>query len=227
MPITVDQFTDTTLTGDGVFDVMMRSVDAHLQQEYSKSRIRGTEYSTVYLGSLQTTMERALQLLLSKDKTDLENQLITAQIAKVNAEKLKVDAEILLLQQQEKNAIQEELVLKAQKCKLDAEFDLLVCQKGKCDAETALLNQKTVTEAAQTGAAGVEADSMVGRQKELYRTQAEGFTRDAEQRVAKIMVDTWNVRRTTDEGTIADATNKLDDASIGRAIDKLLTGINA
>jgi hypothetical protein len=61
----------------------------------------------------------------------------------------------------------------------------------------------------------------------LYKAQADGFVRDAEQKAAKIMADTWNVRRTTDEAVVADGTNKLSDANIGKAIGKLLTGINA
>jgi hypothetical protein len=41
------------------------------------------------------------------------------------------------------------------------------------------------------------------------------------------MVDTWNVRRTTDEGTVADSVNNLNDAAVGRAVNKLLAGVNA
>lgn len=41
------------------------------------------------------------------------------------------------------------------------------------------------------------------------------------------MVDSWNVRRTTDEATVADGTNLLNDATIGRTIAKLLAGVGA
>ena len=41
------------------------------------------------------------------------------------------------------------------------------------------------------------------------------------------MADTWNVRRTTDDGTVADTTNMLNDATIGRAINKMLSGVGA
>jgi hypothetical protein len=70
-------------------------------------------------------------------------------------------------------------------------------------------------------------DSVVGRQKALYQAQTDGFTRDAEQKAAKLLVDTWSVRRTTDEGTVADGTNMLNDATVGRAITKLLDGVGA
>ena len=90
-----------------------------------------------------------------------------------------------------------------------------------------MLTQKLATEKAQTVALGVDADSVLGRQKALYLAQTTGFTRDAEQKVAKVMVDTWNVRRTTDEGTVADGTNMLSDAIVGRAVNKMLAGVGA
>ena len=66
---------------------------------------------------------------------------------------------------------------------------------------------------------------MVGKQKNLYTAQTNGYLRDSEQRAAKLLADTWVARRTTDEGTIADGTNLLNDATIGLAITKLLEGV--
>lgn len=220
MPLTINDLTLATLDGTGAFDVLMRANKAHLESEYQKNRIKGPEYSTVYLGSLESVMQTALQFLLNKDKADLEAQLIQAQIEKVNAE-------IDLVKQQTANAAIEAEVLRAQKCKLDAEFDVLLQSKLKTAAEMTLLAQKTQTEKAQTVAMGVDADSVIGRQKELYNAQTTGYTRDAEQKTAKLMVDSWNVRRTTDEGTVADATNMLHDAAVGRAVNKLLAGVGA
>lgn len=220
MPLTVNDLTLATLDGTGVFDVLMRANKAHLESEYQKNRIKGPEYATVYLGSLESVMQTSLQFLLNKDKSDLEAQLIQAQIEKVNAE-------INLVKQQTANAVIEAEVLRAQKCKLDAEFDVLLQSKLKTAAEVTLLAQKTQTEKAQTVAMGVDADSVIGRQKALYAAQATGFERDAEQKVAKLMIDSWNVRRTTDEGTVADGTNMLYDPAVGRAVNKLLAGVGA
>lgn len=220
MPLTVNDLTLATLDGTGVFDVLMRANKAHLESEYQKNRIKGPEYATVYLGSLESVMQTSLQFLLNKDKSDLEAQLIQAQIEKVNAE-------IDLVKQQTANAVIEAEVLRAQKCKLDAEFDVLLQSKLKTAAEVTLLAQKTQTEKAQTVAMGVDADSVIGRQKDLYQAQTAGFERDAEQKVAKLMIDSWNVRRTTDEGTVADGTNMLYDPAVGRAVNKLLAGVGA
>lgn len=232
--ITINDLTLTTLDGTGVFDVLMRATKAHLDSEYNQNRIRGPEYSTVYLGSLESVMRTALDFLLQKQKIALEAQLLEQQVIlagvevlKANAAVLQIEAQTKLVDQQTLNAVKEGVVLDKQACKLNAEYDLLLLQKDRTSAETALLTQKIATEKAQTTSIGVDADSILGRQKALYLAQTTGFTRDAEQKVAKLMADTWNVRRTTDEGTVADGTNMLNDATVGRAITKMLQGIGA
>jgi hypothetical protein len=211
--IAVTDLTQATLEGSGAFDVLMRANKAHLEAEFNKDRIKGAEYATVYLGSLTQVMQTALLFLLSKEKVRLENELLEKQA--------------LLVTEQTANAVLEGKVLVAQECKLRAEYDLILASILKANQETALLSQKVASERAQTTALGVDDNSVLGKQKILYQAQTDGFKRDAEQKAAKLMADTWNVRRTTDEGTVADGTNLLNDASVGRAISKLLTGIGA
>lgn len=379
--LTIDDLTQATLAGTGVFDVLMKANKAHLDDEFKKGRLTGPEYSTVYLGSLTAVMNTALQFLLQKDKNKLEallleQQIILAKVAvdkaavdlqlaqaelttipyklalaqaqtelvqqqvlntraeldiivangkKIPAEiaqteqqtrnlvtqnaqiiaqtdsiraqtaqlavqtklidqqveeskakvlnlaveKLKSEAEVRVLDQnvlnsqqqvlltknqvrltdqqvlasvqetylteqrvrltaqQVLNGVVENTVLVAQECKIRAEYDLTLKTVTKTQQEIDLLAQKTASEKAQTTAGGVDPNSVLGRQMALYGAQADGFKRDAEQKGAKILIDTWNVRRTTDDGTVADGTNKLYDASIGRAVDKLLTGMGA
>lgn len=191
MAITVDDLTTTVLDGTGIFDVLMRANKAHLEAEFNKNRIKGSEYATVYLGSLEAVMTASMTFLLQRDKNNKEVEILAAQLA--------------LLTQQALNATIEATVLTAQKLKLDAEI--------------ALLKQKTITEAAQI--------ALLDKQKELYDAQANGFKRDAEQKAAKIMVDTWNVRRTTNDATGVNNENNLTDHHIGEAVAKLLTGIGS
>lgn len=212
-PITVDDLTQATLQGTGVFDVLMRANKAHLEAEFAKGRIKGSEYSTVYLGAVTQVMQTALQFVLAREEARLKNELLEKQA--------------LLVVQQTANAVLEGAVLVAQECKLRAEFDLTTASILKTNQETALLSQKVATERAQVTALGVDDNSVLGKQKTLYQAQTDGFKRDAEQKAAKLMADTWNVRRTTDEATVADGTNQLNDAAVGRAIGKLLTGIGA
>lgn len=207
--LTIAELTQATLAGSGAFDVLMRANKVHLEEEFKAGRIRGPEYATVYLGSLEAVMRTALEFLAQSRQSTL------------------IDQQVTNLQAQALNIPKEGLVLTAQKCKLDAEFDLLVVEKTKALSENDLLGKKILTETAQTTALGVDENSVIGKQKALYAAQTSGFARDAEQKAAKLMTDTWNVRRTTDEATVADNTNLLNDVAIGRAITKLLAGVGA
>lgn len=211
--LTIAELTEKSLTGTGSFDVLMAAMVPHLEKEFTAGRIRGPEYSTVYLGALQQTMQTALAFLLQKRKNDLEAQLVEKQIE--------------LVTQQTANAVLEGTVLVAQECKLRAEYDLTVANITKTAQETILLTQKVATEKAQTQSVGVDEDSVVGKQKALYAAQTKGFTDDAINKATKAVLDTWSVRRTTDEGTVADDTNKLSDANIGAFVQKLKDSIGA
>lgn len=235
------ELTTTSVDGGGAIDVLLRTVKAHLDVQFKEGRLKGPEYATVYLGSMELAIQSGLTFLLNQRKNDLEAQLLqkqidlaTKQIEKTEAEILTVAAQTALISQQRTNLLAEALniplqgtVLVATECKLRAEFDLITQQTTKTSGEISLLAQKTATERAQTQTVGVDADSVVGKQKALYQAQTSGFQRDAEQKAAKVLVDTWSVRRTTDEATAANATNKLDDATVGRVINSLLTGVGA
>lgn len=211
--LAITHLSTSTVTGTGVFDLLMKANKAHLEEEFRGGRIKGAEYATVYLGSLEAVLNASVQFVLQREKA-LADVALTKQ-------------QTLLAAQQTANAVIEGTVLTAQQCKLTAEYDVLMLTKLKTTQETSLLLWKTNTEMAQTVAAGVDDNSVVGKQKLLYAAQTTGFTRDAEQKAAKLMVDSWNVRRTTDEATVADATNMLNDVAVGRAVNKLLSGVGA
>lgn len=246
--IPLTDLTEGKFNGNGVVDKLMQSVHSFIEHESNEGRITGPEYAKVCLGLIEQTLNAGVTFLLQQQKAALEAKLIEAQIrladkqveiAEVElqiklAELPKVQAEITLLNaqaalvgQQKINAEQELLNLKAQECKLKAEYDHILAQVQKTAEEKNLLAQKVLTEKAQVTSMGVDEDSVIGRQKVLYLAQKEGFLRDAEQKAAKLLADTWNVRRTTDEATQVNTTNKLDDATVGRAVEKMLTGVGA
>jgi len=105
-------------------------------------------------------------------------------------------------------------------------------QIEKLNAEIGLLRQKTVTELSQTDNDipaglgfnnGTLVDGTVAKQKELYAAQTTGFTRDAEQKILKAFLDTWAVRRTTDEGTTTPG--NINDSAINAIAGKAAAGI--
>ena len=226
-PIELEQLAAGSVEGSGAFDVLMRATRDHLDVEWARGRIKGPEYATVYLGSVQQVLNTAMQFLLAKNTANMDAALKQKQMDLLDAQRLQVQAETLLTEQKTANAVLEGKVLAAQECKLKAEYDLTMLMKAKTTAETALLEQKNLTEKAQTQAMGVDENSILGRQKLLFKAQTDGFQRDAEQKAAKLMVDSWNARRMTDDQTKATDINQLTDPFIGRAVSKLLAGVNA
>ena len=128
--ISIDQVTTTDVNENGVFDVLMRSVDSHLDKQYTSGRIKGTEYATVYLGALQTVLQQAIAFVLSEEKTEKEIELLEGQIDLVNQQVLTEKENTILVGEQHR--------------KVAYETDYLL------PAQVALINQQTLTETQQT-----------------------------------------------------------------------------
>lgn len=169
--VDITNLTHATIDGNGVFDVLMRTVNAHLQKEWTANRLKGTEYSTVYLGALESTMNTSLQFLLAKDKLNaelaiLEQQLvnlkdelltnaqqrsnlvteqarIAAQTAQINAETLNVPKQGLLIDAQKDTQLQ-------QKLNLADELLTAAQQRTNLSSENQAIIAKTANTAQQT-----------------------------------------------------------------------------
>lgn len=239
--ITLADLTEATVGGAGAFDTLMRSMVGHLELEFNKGRLRGADYANVYLNALTPVLQNAVVFLLQKDEAANKASLVDAQVrltevqillAEAELERELINKELIQAQVNKLNAetinVQQQLLnLKAEECVLKSQYDINLSQNLQVIAQTSLVNQKVATEKAQTSAVGIEPDSVIGKQIKLYTAQADGFKRDAEQKAAKVMIDSWNVRRTTDVGTVADATNQLSDPNVGRAVTALLGGVGA
>lgn len=64
------------VTGNGVFDDMMETLNQHIDAQYQLGRITGSDYSTVYLGAMQSaiaeSMRFVLQQQIAEKQTDSE-----------------------------------------------------------------------------------------------------------------------------------------------------------
>ena len=110
---------------------------------------------------------------------------------------------------------------------LPAQLSNTIAQTSSTNAQTDLYEQKTITEAAQTTSTPVSG-SVMGVQNALMVKQTQNYERDAEQKAARIMIDTWNVRRNQDPN-LADTlvANRLQEQDIGIAVGALLSGLSA
>lgn len=52
--------------GTGVFDELIKAINGNIQVQYDSGRIKGGEYATVYLGSMQAAISEAMKYMLSK-----------------------------------------------------------------------------------------------------------------------------------------------------------------
>jgi len=120
--VDITDLTHASVEGNGVFDVLMRAVNAHLQKEWSANRLKGTEYSTVYLGALESTMNASLQFLLARDKTNAELDILKQQLVNLKVE--------------EANAIKQGVVLTNQAAQIAAQTSLTTKQELQVVAET-------------------------------------------------------------------------------------------
>jgi len=153
--LTTDVVTEGCVDGNGIYDVFMKAHMDAIHQEYAKQRIKGSEYSKVYLGGMQAAMQSAVGYALGRDKAAAEAEL--AKYAVVKAQ-----ADILLLGEQI--------------CKTQKEIELLEMQKNLFTAQTWAEIAKTTPSIAEfmqeltgttpilDGPATVHEDSTIGAQ---------------------------------------------------------------
>lgn len=251
----MEDLTTLELQGTGLWDKMLRNMRVQLNEQFDKNRITGPTYGQVYAATYESTLQAAISLLLAKERQALEfkqlglqNDLTQAQIDQIHDQMQKTPYEIEQIQAQTAN-VQKDTELKdyqlttlypAQLDQTNKQIELLEAQVEvqkeqlelvreqveQAKAQTEYYAQKTITEKAQTDSTVIGAGSVIDVQVDLMNAQKDGYKRNAEQQAAQILSNTWNVRRQTDEDTSANSTNLLDDATVGKAIQKLLAGID-
>ena len=64
------------VTGTGVLDDMMETVNAHLAAQFNLGRITGSDYATVYLTAMQATLQQAVAYTIGTQKGNAEESLL-------------------------------------------------------------------------------------------------------------------------------------------------------
>lgn len=77
--IVITDITTGAVNGTGIFDKLMASVKTHIQEEYDNGRIKGPEYSQVYLGALQSVLSQSVQYALQEKQTEAQVDLLVEQ----------------------------------------------------------------------------------------------------------------------------------------------------
>jgi len=108
--IELSNLTDSTNAdnGTGVFDKLIQSVEHHIESQYKAGRITGNDYSSVYMGSMQSVLSESVKFLLSEQQVEKEVDLLSEQII---SEQKKNEAGGLIDLEKKKNQEQIDLII--------------------------------------------------------------------------------------------------------------------
>lgn len=198
------------VTGDGIFDKLMTSVNTQIDSQYKLTRIKGAEYASVYLGAMQTCISEAVKFLLAKDAAEWDMALKEAQLA-IYQQELSLK---LAMQPHEIEKILAEI------SKLSADTQLSGVQKAEVLAGTTRSNNESTADIALKGAQ----TTLVGKQglsedkkALLIVRQTAGFDDDAKQKLLKQALDSWAVAY-----SVAKDANSIPDSIKVNPIDSIM-----
>jgi hypothetical protein len=283
--IDINSITTGSVTGTGIFDKLMASVEDHIDYQFKKQRIKSSDYATVYLGALTAVLGQSVQYELGRHqaaaqadltlkqievetarvaKLNKDKDLVTQQISNLTAEKLRLEADTLnipkqgsLLDKQILKTVQDTALVvlqgalsDSQNTKTQKESLLVAAQAAKIAKDDALVTQQKLNleeeklnlaaqrsllniQVTKTGLEGnlltakknseVKQLDIMTAQVALYTAQKDGFARDAEQKLARLMVQAHTVKLSTDTNNTIPS--KLDDGSINAVIGQAKVGI--
>ncbi len=182
--ITIPELTSVALKGSGVFDQLMQSVELRLQQEYNKGRIKGADYSKVYLGAMDSVMQQSLAFVMGKQTADKQADLLSAQAANellqadlITEQVTKMQSEIALIDQKLTNSIIEGANLTKIGLKLESDKALVDSQILKIDQENLLVIQQKL-KITQDIAIGVVQEANIVQDTAVKLSQVSKLTQD-------------------------------------------------
>lgn len=193
VPLTIADLTRGAVSGDGAFDKIMSTIDVRLTREYEKNRIKGSDYSKVYLGAMEAAMQQSIAFLLGKDKAANEAALIAAQVELTEAQVRKTEEEIKLVTQQIAKVQAEIALIENNATKVAEEINLLKAQTSKTYAEVNLLGT-------QNSNLGKEGNILDYRLSTLLPSENSKLTAEAALITAQKETETAKTASTTVDG---------------------------
>lgn len=228
--------TAATLEGSGTFDTIMRAINAHLKNEFDKSRITGAEYAKVYLGSMEAALGNSVQFLLQRDQSywtavraQYEARIAEARLVQARVELATAKVQLAAIQY---TALTQEATYALTKMKLASESIQYCTVKYNLDEmmpiQKELLSYQMSAQRAQTHDTQTDGVTpivgLIGKQKDLYTQQITSYQRDSEVKAAKLFTDAWITMKTIDEGLLP-PTN-FNNASLDLILGDLKTNNN-
>lgn len=221
----IDGLTDVSLTGSGVLDKFLQLQRLVLDREFNDGRIHGKEYADSFIATYTINMELAIKFLLEKEKQFYEIELIEANINNSKKdlelkeyELTKIKPQELAIKASQLAIAEKELLLKAKQLEL-AEYELihkLPAEVAGILANNELVNQKKITEKAQTDSSVIGPDSVIDWNIKVLDAQVKGIDQEAKQKIMRMLIDTWTTRVNNDSAEAEPA--GLGDSVIASAV---------
>lgn len=162
------------------------------------------------LARLQATKIPAeVELIQSEIASKAKQNLILEREYELKVGELDLQGKNLLLAGAELDLRREELKVKASQVKAQ-------------DAQADLYQQKVITERAQVDGTVVNENSVIDLSNQVLKAQVKGYAYDAQNRLAKLMVDVFSVTYQNGDRDV-NSTNKLTDIEMGKVMNKMFS----
>ena len=196
MAITIEDVTTGVLAGTGAFDKMMATINVNLTEQFENGRITGAEFATVYLGSLQSALEQAIQFLSVQSNVEISESQSAQDLAIKQTQQELTEQQVLtefqntILVRQKAitewaNTLKESIADTFETSATILPGGLAAAQLAKSIAESTLLVNKTLTEA--------QATISETNKGNLYLFQTNSFKHKSAHDVLRVYADLWNI----------------------------------
>lgn len=93
-PTTIANLTQGAVGGEGIFDKIMQSVNAHVQSQYYAGIIGKSEIAAVYIAAIQAALAQSIQFTLGNQQYFWQTKLLQVQAQNVFLERSRLQVEI-------------------------------------------------------------------------------------------------------------------------------------
>lgn len=68
-----------TVTGNGVFDDLMETVNTHIKAQFDSDRIQSTDIANMYIGIMPAVLAESMKFVLQKEQSEAQTALVQRQ----------------------------------------------------------------------------------------------------------------------------------------------------
>lgn len=92
--VALADLTEGVVSGSGVFDKMMQSIQTHIESQYNKNLISKSEVAAIYIAAIQAALPQSIQFLVANQQAFWQTKLIQIQAQNAYLERTRLQVEI-------------------------------------------------------------------------------------------------------------------------------------